>query len=88
MPFGATLTQVAALPPGSQRDLVDPFAEKRRPWGLYISLAIILLLALCWAVGKFDSYLPDKVTSSWVIRGKLLPASAAPAVPAPAAPAK
>ncbi len=88
VPFGATLTQVAALPPGSQRDLVDPFAEKRRPWGLYISLALILLLALCWAVGKFDSYLPDKVTSSWVIRGKLPPASAAPAVPAPAAPAK
>jgi len=30
VPFGASLTQIAVLPPGSQRDLVDPFAEKEK----------------------------------------------------------
>jgi hypothetical protein len=82
VPFGGSLTHVAVLPPGSQRDLVDPFAEKQRPWRLYITVAVILLIAFCWAVGKFDHLLPDKMTSSWVIRGKL-PGSPAPAAPNP-----
>src|SRR6266446_7205173 len=42
VPFGASLTQVATLPPGSQRDLVDPFAEKKKPWKLYLFMLIIL----------------------------------------------
>jgi hypothetical protein len=71
VPFGSSLTHVAILPPGSQRDLVDPFAEKQRPWRFYITVGVILLVALGWALGKFDHLLPDKVTSSWVIRGKL-----------------
>ena len=79
VPFGASLTHVAILPPGSQRDLVDPFAEKQRPWRFYITVGVLLLIALGWAVGKFDHLLPDKVTSSWVIRGKLPASSAAPA---------
>jgi hypothetical protein len=29
VPFGSTLTQVAALPPDSQRDLIDPYADKK-----------------------------------------------------------
>lgn len=92
VPFGASLTHVAVLPPGHHRDLIDPFAEKKRPWPLYITLAIILLTALGWAVGKFDHLLPDKLTSAYVIRGKrsgdtstltntnaLLPSATAPA---------
>lgn len=71
VPFGGSLTHMAVLPPGSQRDLVDPFAEKQRPWRLYITIGITLSIVICWAVGKFDHLLPDKVTSSWVIRGKL-----------------
>src|SRR6266478_3765723 len=51
VPFGASLTRVAALPPGAQRDLVDPFAEKRRPWGLYVTLLVVLLVALGWWLG-------------------------------------
>ena len=84
VPFGGSLTHVAVLPPGSQRDLVDPFAEKKRPWRLYITVGIILLFALAWAVGKFDYLLPDKITSSYVIRGKLPSGSPAPSAPAPA----
>lgn len=70
VPFGGSLTHVAILPPGSQRDLVDPFAEKKRPWKLYITLIVLFLIALGWAIGKFDQLLPDELTSAWVIRGK------------------
>jgi hypothetical protein len=36
---------VAALPPGSQRDLVDPFAEKKSPWPKVILFVILLIIA-------------------------------------------
>ena len=42
VPFGRSLTQVAMLPPGAQRDLVDPYAEKKSPWPKLIVLAILL----------------------------------------------
>ncbi len=57
VPFGASLTRIAVLPPGSHRNLTDPFAEKKRPWGWYIVLVVILLLALGWALGMFDRFL-------------------------------
>ncbi|HTR77242.1 MAG TPA: hypothetical protein VMH39_04005 [Gemmatimonadaceae bacterium] len=64
VPFGASLTQIAALPAGSQRDLVDPFAEKKRPWRLYGALAaavVLLALVLGWYLGAFDSRLPARL---------------------------
>ena len=70
VPFGASLTRVAVLPPGAQRDPVDPFAEKKRPWKFYTFLVVLLLLALGWVLGKFDSFLPDSVSSSQVLHGK------------------
>jgi len=70
VPFGGSLTGIAVLPPGSPRDLVDPFAEKKRPWKLYLTLAVLLLIALAWADQKFDRFLPDNLTSSWVIKGQ------------------
>jgi cytochrome c-type biogenesis protein CcmH/NrfG len=45
VPFGGSLTGVAALPPGSQRDKVDPFAEKKSPWPTIIVLVFVLVLA-------------------------------------------
>ena len=69
VPFGASLTRTAALPAGAQRDLVDPFAEKRRPWRLYTALALILLLVLAWMMGMFDgalSLLSPQLTSTSV----------------------
>ena len=61
VPFGTSLTQVAVLPPGAQRDhLVDPFAEKRRPWGLYLALLVLLLLALGWWLRLF-TFLPESL---------------------------
>lgn len=78
LPFGASLTRIAALPPGTQRDLIDPFAEKKRPWGWYFVVLLIILLAFGWAFGKFDGVLSSfspKITSSWIIHHQPPPGS-------------
>jgi len=67
VPFGGVLTQTATLPPGSSRDLVDPYAEKKRPWGFYITMVVILVLAICWYVGKLDGVLPSSIKSTSVM---------------------
>jgi len=45
VPFGGSLTGIATLPPGSQRDLVDPFAEKKSPWPKIILVLLVFILA-------------------------------------------
>ena len=45
IPFGGSLTQIPKLPPGSQRDLVDPFAESHKVRNTVITALIIVLLA-------------------------------------------
>jgi hypothetical protein len=75
-PFGTSLTRVAALPAGAHHDLIDPFAEKKRPWGWYIAILIILFLAFGWVFGKCDRVLSSvspKITSSWVLHDQLPP---------------
>jgi hypothetical protein len=67
IPFGASLTQVATLPPGSERNLVDPFADKRRPWALYVILAAVLVGAFLWWEGKLDRWLTPRVRSTTVM---------------------
>jgi hypothetical protein len=42
VPFGGSLTEVAKLPAGAQRDLVDPYAEKRSPWPKVAGAVVIL----------------------------------------------
>jgi hypothetical protein len=83
VPFGGSLTGVATLPPGSQRDLVDPFAEKKSPWPKIIVLVFVLVLVYValngmgyiydWTNGRLGDPRPLKVEK------------AAPAAPAPAA---
>jgi hypothetical protein len=52
--FGAALTGVAKLPPGAERSLVDPFAEKRRSWPFWLAVAAtIAAAALLWRKGVF-----------------------------------
>jgi hypothetical protein len=87
VPLGRSLTALAKLPPGSQRNLVDPFAEKRKPWGLYIVLVVVLVLAGCWYSGKLDKVLPGKIKSTTVL-GTNAPAyqPPPPVTNAPAAP--
>jgi len=61
VPFGAALTQVAVLPQGARRQLRDPFAEKRRPWALYVILLALLAVAGLWYLGRLDLYLPARM---------------------------
>lgn len=52
IPFGATLTKLAELPPGSKRSLVDPFAEKKTPWKRWaVLLALFVALGMAWDKG-------------------------------------
>ncbi len=55
-PFGATLTGTAQLPRGAERSLHDPFAEKHRPWGLYLVLLLLLAaLGAAWQQGHLTT---------------------------------
>jgi hypothetical protein len=68
VPFGASLTQIAMLPPGAQRDLVDPFAEKKNPWPIIVIVLIVLAaIGGCWYYGQFDGILPVNINSVSVI---------------------
>ncbi|HTR49592.1 MAG TPA: hypothetical protein VMJ10_02730 [Kofleriaceae bacterium] len=89
--FGAAMTELARLPAGAKRSLDDPFADKRTPWRLYVTVIALLGLFGCWYLGKLDDYLPRSLTSVEVL-GDLAPAERAlenaaqnPA-PAPATP--
>ncbi|MBR9973464.1 hypothetical protein [Magnetospirillum sulfuroxidans] len=60
IPFGSSLTAVAHLPEGAERSLVDPFAEKRRPWGEYAMLLALIAggFVAAWRFGLFDRFIP------------------------------
>ncbi|MFA5182930.1 MAG: hypothetical protein WC405_16550 [Syntrophales bacterium] len=45
IPFGRSLTKVATLPPGAERSLEDPFADKKSKWPqILLAIAILFLL--------------------------------------------
>jgi hypothetical protein len=49
IPFGGSLTQVARLPEGAQRSLVDPYAERGLPWGWIVTTLVVAAAgALGW----------------------------------------
>lgn len=72
VPFGTTLTGVAKLPPGSHSDTTDPFAEKRRPWGFYVVVLLVLFGLYKWYVGDLNRFLPVPLTNQSVL-GKFAP---------------
>ncbi len=75
VPFGASLTQIAELPPGSQRDMTDPFAEKKNPWPAIIIVIIVLAaIGAGWYYGKFDRMLPAPANSVAMFGGTNSPA--------------
>jgi hypothetical protein len=67
VPFGATMTKLARLPPGSERSMEDPFAEKRRPWKLHLAVAVVAVLAYAWWIGRLDPYLPGAARRAPVV---------------------
>jgi hypothetical protein len=82
IPLGSSLTKLAALPAGSTRTLEDPFADKRTPWKRYVVLIIVLGLAVAWAWGRLDVYLPEKVQSHTVLHHPAASASGSMTAPA------
>lgn len=48
IPFGASLTSLAKLPPGSRYDLKDPYAEKSRKWVWWLGILLLLVLCFLW----------------------------------------
>ncbi len=70
VPFGASLTQIAVLPQGAERDLVDPFAEKKNPLPLYALLLALIgfcALAAAWYFQCFDARLPVHLKASSIL---------------------
>jgi len=57
VPFGATLSHLATLPLGSIRLIKDPFAEKKRPWPLYLLLAALAIAAAAYFLGWLNPLL-------------------------------
>jgi hypothetical protein len=56
IPFGGSLTSVAALPAGSTRSLEDPFADKKRPWKTWLFLIVLVVaLVVLWRQGILAS---------------------------------
>ena len=90
IPFGTSLTGIATLPPGSQRDTMDRFAEKKSPWPRIIVLLLIGFTVFKWINGGLDSHLPKGLkhdtyfeADTWFKRIKpTAPDSVAPTVPA------
>ncbi len=69
VPFGATLSSVAKLPPGSKRDSSDPYAEKGFPWKPLLVLLLIGYGAYRLYAGSFDPILPEAMRSTtWLWR--------------------
>jgi len=49
IPFGTSLTGLAQLPPGAERALTDPYADKPFPWGRVLFAAAVLgAAAVTW----------------------------------------
>jgi hypothetical protein len=85
VPFGASLTAVAALPMGAAYDPMDPFAEERKPWRAWLALAILAGLAFYWWQGSLDDYLPGSARSTTIL-GTNAPAYKPAPAPATAPP--
>ncbi len=69
IPFGASLTHVAVLPEGSQRNRRDPYAEKKHGRnGLVLALVLGGAALGLWYFGVFEKICPGLFPkSSWVI---------------------
>jgi hypothetical protein len=77
VPFGATLTSVARLPPGSRRDTSDRYAEKGFPIKRVAFAVLLLYGGYRWYRGDVDTLLPQAARSTRVL-GRLAPIAELP----------
>jgi len=56
IPFGTSLTQVAALPPNAQRSMSDPYAEKPSRWPYVLLVLAILAGAALYRVYTLQAH--------------------------------
>ncbi len=64
IPFGGSLTGVAALPAGSRRTMNDPFAERPSRFWLWLLLLLLATAGVLWSFGKLDRYLPRSMQAA------------------------
>ncbi|ANE55417.1 hypothetical protein [Methylomonas sp. DH-1] len=87
IPFGHLLTDVAKLPKDAERQLADPFGEKKSPWpSVLLLLALLAGAAFAWHKGYIGPK-PETPPAAAEAQTKAEPASTEPAAPAPAKPA-
>jgi len=77
VPFGGSLTRVAALPPGARRSRVDPYAERKPVWPWLLLLLAVILAAVYLLYDRGYLY-------RWTGWGKEVPAAIAEPANAPA----
>jgi hypothetical protein len=65
IPFGGALTQTPKLPPGSSRDMFDPYAEKHTARDLTIILVLVIaMVSGLWYFGVIDRAFPGFLPES------------------------
>ncbi len=71
IPFGTSLTHMAVLPPGAQRSLADPYAEKKSPWKSYAFLLVLLgSIAYLWHSGYLQQGTIDELRQRFSLNSK------------------
>lgn len=86
--FGASLTSLSRLPPGSKREARDPYADKGLPWIRIVLLLLIVIVGYYWFQGSLDRFLPDYLDSAKLLGhgGPAAPPAAPAIAPPPAKP--
>ncbi|MFN0205216.1 MAG: hypothetical protein ACKVS6_02750 [Planctomycetota bacterium] len=72
IPFGRSLTGIAKLPPGSERSMVDPYAESHaaRNWFIFTIITLVLGWAL-WNFGVVEKVAPEVFPKSSYVQKKI-----------------
>ena len=84
IPFGAALTSLGQLPPGAERSMSDPYAEKKSVWPKILLIALILAgiafgLHKTGYLGQWLGYGPTAPTATESAPGPDTPAQPTPA---------
>lgn len=88
VPFGGSLTAVAALPADAERSTADPYAEKTRLWAFAAIALFIAGTGAAWRFGFFDHVETWAATLKSALPEPAPPGSASAAPASSAAPTK